>query len=251
MDAVAQALPTPLTCFSGTSVGAGGPVRTAITAFRTTITATGIKWDRYFNWQCLLLSMRKESRFEETFLPHLDAAYNLARWIVSRDEDAADIVQEAYARALLEFSGFRGDNPRAWLLTIVRNTAHSWLTKHNRQEEVSRSDEEPPAAPTNIVLSGLSQERQRQLLEEALERLPAELREVLLLFEIERWSYKTIAGALDVPLEAVIARLRRARHHLQKELFLLHQVSGLRSGGPSRTGGLTKRAARNACPDEA
>jgi RNA polymerase sigma factor (sigma-70 family) len=84
------------------------------------------------------------------------------------------------------------------------------------------------------VLSGLSQERQRQLLEEALERLPAELREVLLLFEIERWSYKTVAAALDVPLEAVITRLRRARRRLQEELFLLHQVSDLHSGGPSR-----------------
>jgi RNA polymerase sigma-70 factor, ECF subfamily len=192
--------------------------------------------------------MRKESRFEEIFLPYLDAAYNLARWIVNPDENAADIVQEAYARALLEFSGFRGDNPQAWLLTIVRNTAHSRLTEHNRQEDVSRSDEERSAAPTKVVLSGLSQERQRQLLEEALERLPAELREVLLLFEIERWSYKTIAGALDVPLEAVIARLRRARRRLQEELFLLRQVSDLRSGGPSRTGGMTKTGSPQCMP---
>jgi RNA polymerase sigma-70 factor, ECF subfamily len=192
--------------------------------------------------------VRKESRFEEIFLPHLDAAYNLARWIVSRDEDAAGIVQEVYARALHGFSGFRGDNPQAWLLTIVRNTAHSRLTKHNSKEEVSRSDAEPRAAPANIVLAGLSQERQRQLLEEALERLPAELREVLLLFEIERWSHKTIAAALHVPLEAVIARLRTARCRLQEELFLLHQVSDLRSGGPSRTGGVTKTGCRQCMP---
>ena len=116
--------------------------------------------------------MRKESRFEELFLPYLDAAYNLAEWIVSRDQDAAGIAQEAYARALRGFSEFHRDNPRAWLLTIVRNTAHGWLTKHNRQEEVVRVDEERDAAPTKIVLSRLSQETQRQLIEEALKRLP-------------------------------------------------------------------------------
>jgi|SRR5580704_3894095 RNA polymerase sigma factor (sigma-70 family) len=73
--------------------------------------------------------MRKKPRFEELFLPHLDAAYSLARWIVGRDQDAQDIVQEAYARALKGVSGFRGDNPRAWLLTIVHNTAYSWITQ--------------------------------------------------------------------------------------------------------------------------
>jgi RNA polymerase sigma-70 factor (ECF subfamily) len=181
--------------------------------------------------------MRKESRFEELFLPYLDAAYNLARWIVSRDQDAANIVQEAYARALQEFSEFHGDNPRAWLLTIVRNTADSWLTKPRKEKELVRSDEEPAPPPSKIVLSGLSPERQRQLLEQALTRLPAEFREVLLLFEIERWSYQAIATALDEPLEAVIASLRRARRRLQKELTSFHQVSDPRSGGPSRTGG--------------
>jgi RNA polymerase sigma-70 factor (ECF subfamily) len=181
--------------------------------------------------------MGKESRFEELFLPYLDAAYNLARWMVSRDQDAADIVQEAYARALQGFSEFNGENPRAWLLTIVRNTADSWLTKPPREKELMRSDEEPAHPPLKIVLSGLSKERQRQLLEEALTRLPAEFREVLLLFEIERWSYQAISAALDQPLEAVIARLRRARRRLQKELTSLHQVSDSRGGGPSRTGG--------------
>jgi RNA polymerase sigma factor (sigma-70 family) len=102
--------------------------------------------------------MRKESRFEELSLRYLDAAYNLARWLVIRDQDAADIVQEAYACALQGFSEFDGDNPRAWLLTIVRNTAHSWLTKNNRQEEVARVDEEPNAAPTKIGFSRLPQE---------------------------------------------------------------------------------------------
>jgi len=181
--------------------------------------------------------MGKESRFEELFLPYLDAAYNLARWMVGRDQDAADIVQEAYARALQRFSQFRGDNPRAWLLAIVRHTAYRWLTKPRQVKELDRLDEEPAPPPRKIVLSGLSQERQRQLLEEALTRLPAELREVLLLVEIERWSYQAIAAALDEPVEVVIARSGSARRRLQKELTSLHQVSDSRSDGPRRTGG--------------
>ena len=181
--------------------------------------------------------MRKATRFEELFLPYLDAAYNLARWMVSRDQDAADIVQEAYARALLGFSEFHGDNPRAWLLTIVRNTADSWLTKPRKEKELIRLDKEHATPPLKIGLSGLSPERQRQLLEEALTRLPAEFREVLLLFEIESWSYRAIAAALDEPLEAVIARLSRARRRLQKDLTSLRQVSDSRSGGARRTGG--------------
>ena len=91
--------------------------------------------------------MRKGSRFEQLFLPHLDAAYSLARWIVGRDQDAQDIVQEAYARALKGFSGFRGDNPRAWLLTIVRNTAYSWIKKHVNEEKLIPFNEETHAVP--------------------------------------------------------------------------------------------------------
>jgi len=182
--------------------------------------------------------MRKESRFEELSLRYLDAAYNLARWLVIRDQDAADIVQEAYACALQGFPEFDGDNPRAWLLTIVRNTAHSWLTKHNRQEEVARVHEEPDAAPTKIVPSRLSQETQRQLIEEALKRLPVEFREVLLLFEIERWSCQAIAAALDVPVEVVMSRLKSARRRLRAELAFVHQVSNCGSDGQSRTGGV-------------
>jgi RNA polymerase sigma factor (sigma-70 family) len=178
--------------------------------------------------------MRKESRFEELSLRYLDAAYNLARWLVIRDQDAADIVQEAYARALQGFSEFDGDNPRAWLLTIVLNTAHSWLTKHKRQEEAVRVDEEPNAAPTKIGFSGLSQETQRRLLEEALKRLPMEFREVLLLFEIERWSCQAIAAAVDVPMEVVMSRLNSAHRCLRAELAFVHQVSDCQS----RTGGV-------------
>ncbi|HET9378064.1 MAG TPA: sigma-70 family RNA polymerase sigma factor [Chthoniobacterales bacterium] len=163
--------------------------------------------------------MRKAPRFEELFLPHLDAAYSLARWIVGRDQDAQDIVQEAYARALKGFSGFRGDNPRGWWLTIVRNTAYSWIKKHlNEEKLLIPFDEETHAVPVEVVPSELSQGRRRQLLEEALNRLPAKFREVLVLFEIERWSYRAIAATLNVRLGTVMSRLNRARRRLQQEL---------------------------------
>ena len=162
--------------------------------------------------------MRKASRFEELFLPHLDAAYSVARWIVKKDQDAQDVVQEAYARALKGFSGFRGDNPRAWLLTIVRNTAYSWIKKQLNDEKLIPFDERTHAMPVEVVPSELSQERRRQLLEKALNRLPAKFREVLVLFEIERWSYKAIAAALNVRLGTVMSRLNRARRRLQQEI---------------------------------
>src|SRR5271166_6773959 len=82
----------------------------------------------------------KQSFFEELCLPHLDAAYNLARLLVGRDADAQDVVQETYVRALKGFKGFRGDNARVWILSIVRNTAYSWLKKHAKQSYMVPSD---------------------------------------------------------------------------------------------------------------
>ena len=112
--------------------------------------------------------MGKElSRFEELFLPHLDAAYNLARWIVERDQDAQDVVQEAYARALKSFSGFRGVNPRAWLLTIVRNTAYNWIQKHLREENLIPFDEKIHAVPVSDWRSESSYDKRKQQLQEA------------------------------------------------------------------------------------
>jgi RNA polymerase sigma-70 factor, ECF subfamily len=162
---------------------------------------------------------RHLARFEELFLPQLDAAYNLAYWIVRREHDAEDIVQESYVRALKGFSRFRGDNPRAWLQTIVRNTAYSWIKKKQRMEErLVPLDEEIHAVPLETVPSEQHLEKQRQLLEQALKRLPAEFRESLVLYELEGWSYKAIAAALDVPLGTVMSRLSRARRRLQQEL---------------------------------
>jgi RNA polymerase sigma-70 factor, ECF subfamily len=164
-------------------------------------------------------SSEHKSHFEELFLPQLDAAYNLAYWIAGGDQDAQDIVQEAYVRAFKGFSGFRGNNPRAWLLTIVRNTAYSWMKKKHRVEErLVAFDEEIHAARLEIGPSEQYRERQWQLIEQALKRLPAEFRESLALFELEGWSYKAIAVALNIPLGTVMSRLSRARRLLQQEL---------------------------------
>jgi RNA polymerase sigma-70 factor, ECF subfamily len=164
-------------------------------------------------------SSEHDARFEDLFLPELDAAYNLARWMVGGDQNAQDIVEEAHAHALKGFSQFPGDNPRAWLLTIVRSTAYSWIKKKQRYQDRTGTLEEEVCATRLVVASGeQSRGNRREILERALSRLPAEFREVLVLFEIESWSYSTIAVAIDLPLETVRLRLRRARQCLQAEL---------------------------------
>src|SRR5580693_2464300 len=162
--------------------------------------------------------MGNASRFEELFLPHLDAAYNLARWLVRGDQDAQDIVQEAYVRAFKGFAGFRGENPRAWLLTIVRNTAYTWIKRHSTEDKLIPFDEESHVIPVEEVPSEVSQEKRREQLEEALNRLPSDFREVLVLFEFEGWSYKEMATALNVPLGTVMSRLSRARRRLHEAI---------------------------------
>jgi RNA polymerase sigma-70 factor, ECF subfamily len=159
-------------------------------------------------------------RFEETFLPFLDAAYNLARWIVQHDQDAQDIVQEAYLRAFKGFHGFRGGNGRAWLLTIVRNTAYSWINKHARDEKLVPYEEEKHAEIISFNQSNREtvSEKRKEYLQIALLRLPAEYREVMVLYEFEGLSYKELALALGVPIGTVMSRLSRARRRLQQEV---------------------------------
>jgi len=164
-----------------------------------------------------------QSLFEELFLPHLDDAYNLARWILERDQDAQDVVQEAYVRALKGFKGFRGTNPRAWLLTIVRNTAYSWTRKY--PSNVISFDEGVHTAPTEQPLSESFHEERKRQLYEALSRLSVDFREVLLLYEIEGWSYKQIASTLKVPVGTVMSRLSRARRRLQQELARVQETA--------------------------
>jgi RNA polymerase sigma-70 factor (ECF subfamily) len=167
----------------------------------------------------LSLMGEERRRFEETFLPFLDAAYNLARWIVQHDQDAQDIVQEAYLRAFKGYHGFRGGNGRAWLLTIVRNTAYSWIYKHAADEKLIPYEEEKHAEiisfnqPGNEMLS----EKRKEYLQSALERLPTEFREIVILYELEGLSYKELALSLGLPVGTVMSRLSRARRRLQQE----------------------------------
>lgn len=159
----------------------------------------------------------KLTRFEQAVLPHLAAAYNLARWLTRDAHDAEDVVQEAYVRAWTFFDRFHGEDGRAWLLTIVRHTGYTWLQRHRRQEistafdEEQHSGEREDSNPETLLL----QQANQQLLREALEALPVEYREVIVLRELEGLSYKEIAGIADLPLGTVMSRLARARQRLQ------------------------------------
>jgi RNA polymerase sigma factor (sigma-70 family) len=164
-----------------------------------------------------------QSIFEELCLPHLDAAYNFARLLVGGEEDAQDVVQEAYVRALKGFNGFRGDDARAWLLGIVRTAACSWLKKYAKQTYMVRFDSAIRARTTGEPLSESSCEEQAQHLGEALNRLPVEMREILFLREIEGWSYRKLASTLNVPSDTVVSRLSQARQRLRQELARVQQ----------------------------
>jgi len=150
-------------------------------------------------------------------LPHLNAAYNLARWLTRNDHDAEDVVQDAYLRALRFFDGFRGDDARAWLLAIVRNTCYDFLRSHRPHELTEAFDEEVHTmadanqSPEAILLSRANQEMVRQ----ALEMLPLAWREVIVLRELEGLSYKQIADTAGIKIGTVMSRLARARVRLQ------------------------------------
>jgi RNA polymerase sigma-70 factor (ECF subfamily) len=158
--------------------------------------------------------------YEQKVLPHLDAAYNLARWLAGNDHDAQDVAQEASLRAFKFFGGFHGENARAWLLSIVRNTFYTWLRKNRPKEKLVEIDDEtlaiedesagaesasPPFADADAV---------RRVIAE----LPVEFREIVILREMEGFSYKEIADLAEVPIGTVMSRLARARKLLQKSL---------------------------------
>ena len=158
--------------------------------------------------------------FEEAVLPHMDAAYNLARWLTRNNQDAEDVVQEAYMRAFRFFSGFHGGNARAWLLTIVRNTCYSWLKKNRSHEAADAFDEQ---VHTDIIEGRnpetlLLREADAHSLQQTLEELPSTFREVLVLVEMEGLSYKQVAQMLGIPIGTVMSRLTRARHRLRESL---------------------------------
>ncbi len=162
----------------------------------------------------------KVERFEQALLPHLDAAFNLARWLTRNQQDAEDVVQEAYLRALSFFDSFRGGDGRAWLLTIVRNTCYTWLRK-NRPPEASvlfdeelHSTGEETGNPETLALRNAD----RRLLEQVLEELPLEFREVLILRELEGLSYQEIASVAGIRVGTVMSRLARARQRVARQL---------------------------------
>ena len=164
-----------------------------------------------------------QRRFALVALPHLDAAYNLARWLTRNEHDAQDVVQEAYLRAMRHFGGFRGEQARPWLLQIVRHTCYSWL-KDNRPSELVALDDDQDSAPEYATPSSdeppaiAQRKADRLLINQAIAALPIVFREVLVLRELEDLSYKDIARIADVPMGTVMSRLARARHLLQLAL---------------------------------
>lgn len=158
--------------------------------------------------------------FEEATLPHLGAAYNLARWLTRDDTDAEDVVQEAYLRAFRHFGSFHGRDGRPWLLAIVRNTFYTWMQQNRAPELQTAFDEEIHSVtddhldPEQVLLK----EADNELLRQALGELSAEFREVIVLREFEGLSYKQIADVTEIPIGTVMSRLARARNRLQQRL---------------------------------
>jgi RNA polymerase sigma-70 factor (ECF subfamily) len=161
---------------------------------------------------------QRSERFDQAVLPHLGAAYNLARWLTRNDHDAEDVVQEAYLRAYQFFEGFHGGDGRPWLLRIVRNTCYSWLEKNRPREptvafdETKHSGEREVAGPEAPLVA----HENREMLRRALEELPPEFRETIVLRELEGLSYKEIAVVTGAPVGTVMSRLARARERLQE-----------------------------------
>jgi RNA polymerase sigma-70 factor, ECF subfamily len=166
---------------------------------------------------------RQRSRFETVALPHLDAAYSLARWLTRNDADAADVVQEAYLRAFRYFDSYRDGDARSWLLRIVRRTSYSWLERNRPAELVALEtaadlDGSASAAPgatgdTEALLLSRSDLRR---LDRLLEQLPLPLREAIVLRELHELGYRQIAEVTGVPIGTVMSRLHRARAALRR-----------------------------------
>jgi RNA polymerase sigma-70 factor (ECF subfamily) len=160
----------------------------------------------------------KLASFEAAMLPHLDSAYNLARWITRNEADAQDVVQEAYMRALRFFDGFSGGNGRGWLLAIVRNTCYTWMQRNRPAEPPILFDENAHftdslrADPeTELLLLA-----RRESLELCIRELPVQFREVIVMRELEGMSYREVAEAAGVPVGTVMSRLARARKRLER-----------------------------------
>ena len=172
--------------------------------------------------------MQNERRYREVVLPHLDSAFNLARWLARNDQDAEDIVQEAFLRAYRFFDSFHGDDARPWIMGIVRNTFYTWYQQQRAQRQSTQFDEDlhsGTAVDASAVQRSddnpetllLHKDAQRQF-HRALSALPEEFREVLVMRELEDLSYKDIAGIVGIPVGTVMSRLARGRKRLAQVL---------------------------------
>jgi RNA polymerase sigma-70 factor, ECF subfamily len=160
------------------------------------------------------------ARFEKTALPHLDAAYTLARHLLRNEHDAEDVVQDAFLRAIRHFDGYRGGDMRAWLLTIVRHTCYSWLRRHRPESQTTEFDDEVHDMPTTATNpeSEMLRGALRDALDQAIANLPLEFREIVILRDVQGLSYAEIAEVAGIPVGTVMSRLSRARQRLQRVL---------------------------------
>jgi RNA polymerase sigma-70 factor (ECF subfamily) len=166
--------------------------------------------------QFSLLEQNKLARFELLVMPHRKAAYNLARWLTRNDHDAEDVAQEAFMRAFRFFESFHGGDSKAWLLAIVRNACHSWLHQNRRlslEEDMAEVEAVEPS-PEAVVIGNVD----RDALRRAIEELPPEFREAIVLRELEGLSYKEISAVTGVPVGTVMSRLARGRGRLARAL---------------------------------
>jgi RNA polymerase sigma-70 factor, ECF subfamily len=158
---------------------------------------------------------RRQARFKAIALPHLDAAYALARWMTRNEADAADVVQEAFLRAFRYFDSYRGDDAKSWVLKIVRRSCHSWLERNRPADVVSLEAEEErgDAVATSAIDAEVLLESRSDLrhLDQLIEALPAPLREAIVLRELHELGYREIAEVTGVPIGTVMSRLHRAR----------------------------------------
>lgn len=163
-------------------------------------------------------------RFESLVLPHLDAAYNLARWLTHNDHDAEDVVHESLLRAMRYMGSLRGDSARPWLLQIVRHTCYSWLKENRPAENVAFDDaddacQEIAGPSADEPPSAAMRKAERQQVNDAIAGLPVAYREVLVLRELEDLSYNDIARIADIPVGTVMSRLARARALMREALM--------------------------------
>ena len=174
-----------------------------------------------------MTDLSKAKRFEAMALPHLNSAFNLARWLTRGDQDAEDVVQEAYLKAFKYFDRFRGGDGRTWLLAIVRNTFYTEYRNRQAHPQGEEFDEDSYALQEvalaqpgiNNPESALTQRQDQRLVHSALESLPVEFREVLVMRELDDLSYRQIADVIGIPIGTVMSRLSRGRKLLAQVLL--------------------------------